>query len=240
MIETNLTPTILLQRSWVPHTKQAAFCVVETTDNHFYAGVRVENVVYPLTIESAQSALATTKSQGKIASKIHIWIKDGAKPESSLAMYCSEFGLELVKHSFSEQIPVLSKPKIMENFEDFSINDWPEIANSASISHFLVAAMLKTDAGWLFGTNFEHPFLGLGLCAERTAFAMALSYGYSIKNELFIFTKNNALATPCGACRQVGSELLPNDATAYLVSNSTNITTVKWADLLPFPFVLKP
>jgi len=236
--ENEISPATLLKRSLVPYTKKAAFSVVETTDNCFYAGVRVENLVYPLTIESAQSAIATAITQGKKPAKIHTWVNPEFEAESSLSVYSSKFELAHITHLFSENLPELNTPKILANVDDFSTTDWPKTQNSAVISQFLVAALLKTGSGWLLGTNFEHAFLGIGLCAERTALAMALRYELPIENEIYIFTKNRVLATPCGACRQVGSELLPNSTTAFLLSDKHNKQTVKWAELLPFPFVL--
>lgn len=238
MINNIFTPEELLSRSRAQYTNSASFSIVETTDNSFYVGVRVENKVYPLTIESAQSALATTITQYKIPAKIHSWKSETIEIEPSVAVYCNLFGLDHQIHSFSEALPELNEPKIFNKIENFSITDWPSTESSACISSFLVGALLKTAKGWLLGTNFEHPFLGLGLCAERTALAMALSYDLPIENEIHIFTKNNALATPCGACRQIGSELLPANTTAFLMAKQQNPQIVKWDDLLPFPFKL--
>lgn len=232
------TPEELLSRSKGQYTNSTAFSIVETTDKCFYVGVRVENKVYPLTIESAQSALATAISQNKIPFKIHSWRNEKNEIEPSVAVYCKLFGLTHEVHLSNETIPELKEPKIFNEINNFSIDDWPSTENSARISNFLVGVLLKTAKGWLLGTNFEHPFLGLGLCAERTAFAMALSYGLPIENEIHIFTKNNVLATPCGACRQVGSEILPSNTTAYLKSKEQSTQIVKWPDLLPFPFNL--
>jgi cytidine deaminase len=236
---TKLSPNSLYQRAKVPYTNQAAFSIVETTDSHFYAGVRVENSVYPLTIESAQSAIATTLSQGKKPAAIHTWENPAYEMENSADVYASQFQLMHVVHSIDEALPSLNTPKIFDSIDDFSKNDWPIVDNSALISNFLVGSLLKTNLGWLLGTNFEHAFLGLGLCAERTAIATAISYGLEIHDIIHIFTKNKVLATPCGACRQVGSEQLPNSTTAYLQSDNDKTTSVKWADLLPFPFELK-
>ena len=45
--------------------------------------------------------------------------------------------------------------------------------------------------------------------------------------------------SPCGMCRQVISELMPSNATVYLLNSKQEVKEVKVKQLLPFAFTLK-
>ncbi len=105
-------------------------------------------------------------------------------------------------------------------------------------SQFRVGAcILTTDGSYILGANIENAAYGSTNCAERSAVFSAYSQGYR-KEEikaLAIVTEADRLTTPCGACRQVLSELLQPD-TPIVLSNrrETAVTTI--ARLLPDSF----
>ncbi len=86
------------------------------------------------------------------------------------------------------------------------------LANAyAPYSNFRVAAALECADGSIFtGTNAENSSFGATLCAERSAFATALSEGKRrFARILIIGGKGGEIrdfCPPCGICRQFMSE----------------------------------
>lgn len=109
----------------------------------------------------------------------------------------------------------------------------------AKYSHFQVGALLIMKTGeYILGTNIENASYGLTNCAERTALFSAYAQGYRANDieELVIMAKSKNLVYPCGACRQVISELMHKDALVTMVNLEKKYQTVKVKDLLPFAF----
>jgi cytidine deaminase len=106
-------------------------------------------------------------------------------------------------------------------------------------SHFHVAAALKLKNGEVItGVNVENASFGLTNCAERSALFTAYSKGYRKDDidEILITTKQDNFISPCGACRQVMRELMPDNAKVHLANNKGEIKTILNKDLLPFAF----
>ncbi len=106
-------------------------------------------------------------------------------------------------------------------------------------SNFKVAAALKLKNGKVItGVNVENASYGLANCAERSALFTAYGMGYRKEDisEIMITTEQDAHISPCGACRQVMSELMPGDAKVHMANNKGDIKTVLNSDLLPFAF----
>lgn len=87
----------------------------------------------------------------------------------------------------------------------------------APYSHFMVGAALLCADGRVFkGCNIENCAFSPSICAERTAFAKAISEGYRDFTAIAIVgapsdSKGTDLCTPCGVCRQVMSEFCQQD-----------------------------
>ena len=111
----------------------------------------------------------------------------------------------------------------------------------APYSHFRVGAALLTRDGRRFGgCNVENASYGLCNCAERTALFNAIAAGCQPGDfaALAVIADTEDPVSPCGACRQVMSELC-NGAMPVLMANlsgDTQQTTV--AALLPGWFKL--
>jgi cytidine deaminase len=109
----------------------------------------------------------------------------------------------------------------------------------APYSHFHVgAALLMADGNIVTGANIENASYGLSNCAERSALFSAYSLGYhkeDIKG-LMVIGPTSGPVSPCGACRQVISELMNSDIEVVMTNweRKQQIVTVK--DLLPFHF----
>ncbi len=104
-------------------------------------------------------------------------------------------------------------------------------------SKFPVGAALLTRAGKIYhGCNIENAAYGMCNCAERTALFKAYSEGEKDFVAIAVVADTVRPVPPCGACRQVMSELCPQEMKVFLTNLTGNVeeTTVK--DLLPGAF----
>ena len=109
----------------------------------------------------------------------------------------------------------------------------------AKYSNFQVGAVVITkDGKYFLGSNIENASFGLTNCAERSALFSAYSNGVKKDDieELVLIGKSNEFLYPCGACRQVISELMNKDAKITLFRLDKNFKEIKVNDLMPFIF----
>ena len=103
----------------------------------------------------------------------------------------------------------------------------------APYSKFLVGAALRARDGRVFdGVNVENAAYPLGICAERSALAKAVSEGVG-PQDVEVLAVN---ASPCGGCRQWFHEF-GVDRVIYRRANG-EIATVTPDELLPDTFEL--
>lgn len=105
-------------------------------------------------------------------------------------------------------------------------------------SNFKVGAIALMKDGTMFkGANIENAAYGSTMCAERNAVYQAYCNGYTKKDieSLTIVADCMPIATPCGACRQVLSELLDLHTPIYL-ANTQEVITTNIENLLPGAF----
>ncbi len=104
-----------------------------------------------------------------------------------------------------------------------------------------VGASVLDDEGNIYsGCNVENASYGLTQCAERNALASAISAGMKpgAAHALLIVATGFDVLAPCGACRQVMSELLADDALVISCVSETDYHSWQINELLPDPFVL--
>lgn len=106
-------------------------------------------------------------------------------------------------------------------------------------SNFKVGSALLTKDGRIFlGANIENASFPVTMCGERNATYNAYCHG--IKKEdisaIAIVADTSVPCSPCGACRQVLAELLPEDAHIYLANLKGDIKETRIKDLLPYAF----
>lgn len=109
----------------------------------------------------------------------------------------------------------------------------------APYSHFLVGALVILKNGKYYtGCNVENASYGLCNCAERTALFKAYSDGVRKEDiaELVIIGDSPRPVSPCGACRQVMSELMEENATVTLFNLQKETITLTVKELLPYAF----
>ncbi|MBQ9090659.1 MAG: cytidine deaminase [Anaerotignum sp.] len=106
-------------------------------------------------------------------------------------------------------------------------------------SHFKVGAALLAKDGTVFkGCNIENASYGATNCAERTAIFKAVSEGYREFDAIAIVASSGDYASPCGICRQVLFEFLP-DGKVILDSEEKGMVTYFVRELLPCGFSSK-
>lgn len=99
------------------------------------------------------------------------------------------------------------------------------------------AALLCEDGTVYFGTNVENGSFGATNCAERSAIYAAVSNGKRKFTKLAIVGDCKQICYPCGICRQVICELLP-DAEIICAKDEKTYEVYKSNDLLPNGFKL--
>ncbi len=106
-------------------------------------------------------------------------------------------------------------------------------------SKFKVGAALEMkDGKVILGANIENASYPLSCCAERVAIFSSIMQGYKKEDivSLTIVADSTSYASPCGACRQVISELLPLDAPIYCANKDDKYIVHSIKELLPFAF----
>lgn len=104
-------------------------------------------------------------------------------------------------------------------------------------SKFNVGAALLTKDGKVYkGCNIENASYSMTNCAERTALFKAISEGDKDFVAIAVIADTKRPVSPCGACRQVISELCPKDMKVILTNLQGDIQEINVEDLLPGAF----
>ena len=106
-------------------------------------------------------------------------------------------------------------------------------------SNFKVgAAILLKDGNIILGANIENASYGLTMCAERNTVFKTILSGYKVEDmvAMSLCADADEVPYPCGACRQVLSELFPLDAPIYVHNTRGKILETNVKELLPYAF----
>ncbi|ALC81662.1 MULTISPECIES: cytidine deaminase [Bacillus] len=104
-------------------------------------------------------------------------------------------------------------------------------------SKFKVGAAILTNDGKVYrGCNIENAAYGVCNCAERTALFKAYSEGDTSFQMLAVIADTARPVPPCGACRQVISELCPPDMKVVLANLNGDRSEMTVQELLPGAF----
>lgn len=109
----------------------------------------------------------------------------------------------------------------------------------APYSNFRVGAALLTEDEKIFtGCNVEISSYSLTICAERNAIFKAYSDGKRKFKAIAIAADTEDYISPCGACRQVISDLC-GDIDIILINGKDEMKILRTQQLLPFAFTDK-
>jgi cytidine deaminase len=104
-------------------------------------------------------------------------------------------------------------------------------------SKFKVGAALLTKDGKVYhGCNIENAAYSMCNCAERTALFKAYSEGDKDYSMIAVVADTGRPVPPCGACRQVISELCSKDMKVVLTNLNGDVEELTVAELLPGAF----
>lgn len=108
----------------------------------------------------------------------------------------------------------------------------------APYSKFKVGAAVLTKSGKVYsGCNIENASYGATNCAERTALFKAVSEGETEFEAIAIVSSAQIHTYPCGICRQVMTEFMPN-GTILLENKEKEIMRLSVSEVLPYRFEL--
>lgn len=225
----------LEQRAHVPYSRAPKACVIQGKSGNYYPGVRIENVSFPLTIPAIQIACSICLADGDLPASLIV--KDD-NPLEQFDYWVKEFDLSVVEKAQIDDI----------KFENVATAILPSeikltlisLLNKAITIHsdFPVSALLFCKEGAVSGVNIEVSDWTKGLCGERLAIGKAISYGYSLFDSMSLHTLKGEFSSPCGACRQVIHEHLPDNEINFYHADGT-LSTHYTGDLLPLSFSSK-
>lgn len=108
----------------------------------------------------------------------------------------------------------------------------------APYSNFKVGAALLTKDNQVYtGCNIENASYGATNCAERTAIFKAISEGVKEFKKIAVVSSSDEYTYPCGICRQVISEFMPEGEVIFGNSDG-KILNIKATELFPYRFEL--
>lgn len=225
----------LEQRSHVPYSQIPKACLIESTSGIFYPGVRIENVSFPLTIPAIQVACCLCLADGEIPKSIHL---SNAYPLEQFDFWVNEFNLSVVESSQIDSFKFES-PSVSVSSSEIKPT-LVSLLKSAITTHsdFPVSALLFCKEGVVTGVNIEVSDWTKGLCAERVAISKAISHGYTHFDSMSLHTLKGEFSSPCGACRQVIHEHMPDNEINFYHADGT-LSTHYTSDLLPLSFTSK-
>ena len=110
----------------------------------------------------------------------------------------------------------------------------------APYSKFHVGAAALTAQGNIVqGCNVENASYGLTVCAERNCISNAVIKGEQNFQMIVIYTEQDKLTPPCGACRQVIAEFFEQSAPVVAINHKDEQQVWNVQQLLPDAFTPK-
>ena len=108
----------------------------------------------------------------------------------------------------------------------------------APFSGYQVGAALLTGGNFIFtGVNIENSSFGATICAERTAFAKAISYGIREFKAIAVVSSEGGV-WPCGICRQFMKEFCDDHFEIITTDENGAVRQYTMAEILPEGFRL--
>jgi cytidine deaminase len=220
----------LEKRIYNPYSEITQTAVLQGKSGKLYAGVRIENLSFPLTIDAVAVAVSSCLSEGDRPAEL--FMPD--KPDRLAESWCKEFNISCTRGNPPDR--ELFDPVVLKGENE------PLVVLKKTVEHahvpnsdFRVAALIETDNGYVTGTNIETEAWVNGLCAERVALAKTIASGINTIRAIHIYAPKADFLSPCGACRQVLIEHLQHHP-VLLYYNDGTITEYFTSHLLPYHF----
>lgn len=220
----------LHSRCYSPYSNTQEACYVEGESGMFYEGVRIENISFPLSISAIQAAVTSCLGNADTPVKLYQAVPGSELKEYWLAAFSMDEENNLPDN------PPLFNP-VLSNEIDIQ-ETLKRLCDKAVTIHsdFPVSTLLEINEGYIPGVNVEVCAWSLGLCAERVALSRAISAGYNNYRKMHIYAPKSLFSSPCGACRQVLAEHMPNK-TVELHHKQNNLSKHFTNHLLPYGFI---
>jgi len=107
-------------------------------------------------------------------------------------------------------------------------------------SKFRVGAALLTEDGSVFtGCNVENAAYGCCICGEQTAIVKAVSEGHRNFKALAVVGDSADYCLPCGICRQILSEFVPDAFPVICANAAGEFKEFKLGEILAHAFRLE-
>ncbi|KAI9701910.1 MAG: hypothetical protein M1836_001254 [Candelina mexicana] len=98
------------------------------------------------------------------------------------------------------------------------------------------ACILTADGKFITGANIENASYPVGMCAERAAFAKAVTEGHREFKALGVATDVEPAASPCGMCRQFIREFCALEMPVLMHDRHGKYVIMTLEQLLPMSF----
>ncbi len=206
----------------MPYSSRCESAVILLSDGSCVPGVRVESASFSLTIPAIMNAVAAAVSLGRsdvvalVQSRAflpeeHAYLLgspfDGLVRTAPDAYAAPEFELPAPTGILDPSVAVGATSRAEEG-----IRKARTAATKAYVpeSGFPVGCVIETSTGaFVPGVNVENRDWTRVLCAERTALGSVMSYDLGSVKAVYLSCLKDPAGTPCGACRQLLSELAP-------------------------------
>lgn len=197
----------ITSRNYVPYSGRYESCYIKGESGYFYPGVRIENISYPLTISAVRAAICSCLANDDKPIQI---IQVGTISELT-KFWESEFNLK-VSNEMPDDFDLYDPIKSLSYESSDILKELERLCSKAVTPHsdFPVSALLKTESGWIEGVNIEVSAWSQGLCAERVAISRAISHGCTELEMIHVHAPKSEFCSPCGSCRQVLNEFMPD------------------------------
>ena len=223
---------ILEQRAYVPYSQNPVACIILGKSGKYYPGVRIENISFPITIPAVQAACCFCLADGDTPTSVILKEKTDIE---QLDFWVKEFGLSVETRANIDDIEF--ENVVIETNQQNIKPTLVALLDTAIIpqSDFPVSTVLVCEEGMLTAVNVEVSEWTKGLCSERLALAKAICYGISDFQVMNLHTLKGEFSSPCGACRQVIIEHMPDHEINFYHADGT-LSVHYTGDLLPLSF----
>lgn len=242
----------LRDRAHVPFSGEPAAAAALLRDGRWVPGVRLESAAFSLTIPAVLNLITTLVAIEEMDAVVAL---TASRPLTAADRQYLGGLADPPRHDVDADTVVWTPPGTSRSLpspteEAAPFLDATVTSPSAGIqlarttserayipaSNFPVGAVVETSDGPLLpGVNVEHTDWTRTLCAERNALGTAYSFGITDFAALYLSCPLDPHGTPCGACRQLLSELAP-DIRLWMDRDTSAPEVRTPADLLPGSF----